>query len=78
MADKSKGKADSKGSKSNKSNIGIIRYFQETREELRKVTWPPREETIRLSTIVLIATIISSIVLGGLDFVFQRLAALLV
>ncbi len=78
MADKSKGKAVNKGAKNNKSNIGIIRYFQETQEELRKVTWPTREETLRLSTIVLIATIISSLVLGGLDFVFQRLAALLV
>ena len=30
--------------KSSKSNIGVIRYFQETREELRKVTWPDRDE----------------------------------
>ena len=64
--------------KSSKSNIGIIRYFQETRDELRKVTWPDREEITRLTVIVLSATVAFAAFLGILDFVFQRLAGLLV
>mgnify|MGYP001439609732 CR=1 FL=1 len=64
--------------KSSKSENRIIRYFQETREELRKVAWPDREEVIRLTLIVLGVTVTFSIFLGALDFVFQRLASLLV
>lgn len=64
--------------KSSKSENRIIRYFQDTREELRKVAWPDREEVIRLTLIVLGVTVVFSIFLGTLDFVFQRLASLLV
>lgn len=63
--------------KSAKSSNRIIRYFQETQEELRKVTWPTREETIRLTMIVLGATVIFAVFLGALDFIFQRLAGFL-
>lgn len=45
---------------------GIATYFREVRDELDKVTWPTREETIRLTRIVLIVTIVASIVLGAL------------
>ena len=64
--------------KSSKSNIGIIRYFQDTREELRKVTWPDREEITRLTLIVLSTTVAFAAFLGLMDLIFQRLAGLLV
>ena len=57
---------------------GIIRYFQETQSELRKVTWPTREETINLTLIVLGFTFIAMLFLGALDIFFQFLAGLLV
>jgi len=38
--------------------------------ELRKVTWPTREEAIRLTTIVVIVSVILGVVLGGIDYVF--------
>jgi preprotein translocase subunit SecE len=55
----------------------IVRYFKDTRAELAKVTWPTREEGIRLTTVVLIVTTISAIVLFGIDSVFSLLVALL-
>ncbi|GAB4475989.1 MAG: hypothetical protein Kow00124_17670 [Anaerolineae bacterium] len=61
-----------------KSTNAIVRYFQDTGEELRKVTWPDREETTRLSLIVLGVTVASALVLGLLDLLFQELMALLV
>ena len=57
----SKKQQDRKGTKSNNK---VIRYFQETSLELKKVAWPSRDETIRLSTIVLVATIVTSVFLG--------------
>ena len=48
----------------------LIRYFKDTRAEIAKVTWPTREEGIRLSAIVLAITIVSTIVLFGVDSLF--------
>jgi len=45
----------------------IMRYVRETRAELIKVTWPTREDWIRLSGIVLIVTVIMAIILGVAD-----------
>jgi preprotein translocase subunit SecE len=48
-------------------------YLGGVRDELRKVTWPTREELTRLTIIVLIVTIASSIVLGLISFMFTEL-----
>ena len=65
---------------SEKPNIfqRIKRWFKETAGELRKVSWPTREEALALTRIVLIVTIIMSAILGVLDFIFARLVGLLV
>ena len=48
-------------SKSEKKTAGqpnaVVRYLRETRGELRKVTWPTRQESWRLTGIVLAVTI---------------------
>jgi preprotein translocase subunit SecE len=56
----------------------IVRYLKETRAELRKVNWPTRQEAIRLSLIVLGVTVVMAILLGVMDFLFQRLFTLIV
>ena len=56
----------------------IKRWFKETAGELRKVSWPTREEALALTRIVLIVTIIMSASVGVLDFIFARLVGLLV
>ena len=56
----------------------IKRWFKETAGELRKVSWPSREEALALTRIVLIVTVIMSAILGILDFIFARLVGLLV
>lgn len=63
--------------KSSRSGNPIIRYFQETADELRKVTWPTQEETIRLSAIVLVATIFFAVFLFAFDLLFQEIIAFL-
>ena len=63
--------------KSAKSDNRFIRYFQDTAVELRKVAWPDRETTIRLTLIVLGTTLFFSIFLGALDLALQQLTALL-
>lgn len=53
----------------------IIRYFKETRAELRKVTWPTRDETRVLTGIIVAVTITMAIFLGLLDYIFQIVSA---
>jgi preprotein translocase subunit SecE len=48
-------------------------YFAGVRTELTKVTWPTREDTRRLTIIVIIALIVSSIILGLIAFAFTQL-----
>ncbi len=52
---------------------GVREYIEGVRSELAKVSWPSREDTRRLSVIVLIATIISAIILGIISFAFTEL-----
>jgi preprotein translocase subunit SecE len=54
----------------------LVRYFKDTRAEISKVTWPTREEGIRLTYVVLIVTTISAIVLFGVDSIFSLIIAL--
>ena len=56
----------------------IIRYFKQTRAELKKVTWPTREEAIRLTGIVLAVTVVMAVFLGLLDYLLTTVFALFV
>lgn len=56
----------------------IVRYFRETRAELRKVVWPSRQEATRLSLIVISVTVAMSAFLGVIDYVFSWLIGLIV
>jgi len=53
------------------TNNRIVTYFREVSDEMAKVTWPTREDTIRLTWIVLITTVIAALVLGGLSLIMS-------
>lgn len=46
-------------------------YLQETRIELKKVTWPSRQQTTRFTWAVILVSAAVGAFLGGLDFLFQ-------
>ncbi|MBX3085070.1 MAG: preprotein translocase subunit SecE [Anaerolineae bacterium] len=48
-------------------------YLKETWSELNKVTWPTREETQRLTYIVLAVTAVTAALLGIISFLFSSL-----
>jgi preprotein translocase subunit SecE len=50
-------------------------FITDVISELRKVAWPTREETIRLSLIVIAVCVIMGAVLGAIDFGFSELVA---
>ncbi len=50
----------------------IADYLHEVRVELRKVTWPNREQMIAFTTVTLITTIVLTGVVFGLDVVAKQ------
>lgn len=58
-----------------KEDNAVVKYFKETRAELRKVVWPTRDETKNLTIIVVSVTVAMAIFLGLLDYVFQIVTA---
>ena len=67
-----------KQKKKQKQQGGIRRFYRETIGELRKVSWPTREEATNLTIIVIIVTFGMSAFLGIMDFLFTRLFALII
>lgn len=48
----------------------IISYLRESKEELEKVSWPTRRDTIRYTTATIVMTAILAVLLGALDLGF--------
>ena len=52
--------------------VSPIAFLQETASELRKAVWPSREETSRLTAVVIALSIAAAFFLGGLDRIFSE------
>ena len=52
---------------------GWPQWLVEIVSELRKVTWPSREETVYLTTVVIIVSLAVGLFLGGIDIFFNWL-----
>jgi preprotein translocase subunit SecE len=55
----------------------IIVFFQESFAELKKVTWPGRDEVVSSTKVVLVSTIVIAAVLGLVDFILVKLVDLI-
>jgi len=51
----------------------IKKFFSESRQELRHVNWPTRNEAIRLTAIVIGISIGLAVFLGAFDYLFTYL-----
>ena len=73
--------ADSKSNKNDKPVVKkpnkIQKWWNETIGELREVTWPTKEEALKMTKIVTIVVLATAVFLGVVDFVFSRLVGLL-
>ena len=53
--------------------VSPVLFLQEVISELRKSVWPSKEETARLTAIVIALSVVVGFFLGGLDRVFAEL-----
>lgn len=58
----------------------VVRWLRETRSELNQVVWPSREETIRLTGIVIVISLVVGLILfvedSLLTFLYTSLVGL--
>lgn len=57
---------------------GLIGFFKEAYEELKKVTWLTRAQMIASTWLVILIIIIFAIYVGVVDYIIARLFGLLV
>lgn len=49
----------------------VITFVREARDELKKVSWPNRQTTVRYTIIVVIACLAVGFIIGGVDYLFS-------
>ena len=56
----------------------IVTYVKEAREELKKVTWPDRDEVTSFTMVVIVSVIIVSLFLWFVDSALMSLIKLVI
>lgn len=51
----------------------FVRYFRESYEELKKVTWPNRATTLKSTYAVIGVSLAVALFIGVLDFIFSKI-----
>lgn len=57
--------------------VNPIQFIKEVAHELKKVTWPTRAETIKLTGMVLVISLMVAFFIGGLDAGLVQLTSML-
>ena len=60
------------------TTINPVTFIKEVRTELAKVIWPSRQETIKLTLVVILVSLGIGLYIGGLDIIFVKLTELLI
>ena len=56
----------------------LTNYFKETKQEMKKVNWPNRQETLRFTIIVVLVSLGVSAILGAFDYLFTVILKLII
>ena len=71
--------ADTNLAKTKKASLGtrMKKFFKDTKSELKKVTWPTKEQLIHNTGVIIVFIIIITIILSLLDVAFSQVFRLL-
>lgn len=61
------------GVRSNPRVAGVQRYINDTRAELRRVTWPDQVTLRNLTLVVIAVSAVMGLLLGGIDFALLKI-----
>jgi preprotein translocase SecE subunit len=57
--------------------LSPISFLKEVRAEFKHISWPKKDTLIQLSIVVISISVITSLILGGFDYIFTKGLALL-
>lgn len=57
--------------------VAPTKFFSEVVSELKKVSWPSRDETMKLTAVVIAISVIVGAFIGGLDALFLSITSAL-
>ena len=52
---------------------GLVSFFKDVKAEIKKITWPSKDETKKAFIAVITFTLMYTILVGGFDFIFRNL-----
>jgi len=55
-----------------------VSFIGEVRDELKKVTWPTRNEVIRLTLVVILVSLLVGAYISGFDFMLTKIMEIIV
>jgi preprotein translocase subunit SecE len=55
----------------------VTSFSDEVVSELRKVTWPSRDDVVKSTTVVLVCVLIASFILAGFDLIWGKVIGFL-
>ena len=56
----------------------IQKYFKEVLAEIRKTSWPKKEDSKNMTILVVVVVAILALYLGGVDFLLQKIMGLFI
>ena len=56
----------------------IQKYFREVLAEIRKTSWPKKEDSKNMTILVIVVVAILALYLGGIDFLLQKIMGLFI
>lgn len=56
-------------------NVAPVTFIKEVITELKKVTWPTRQETVKLTAVVIALSLIVAFFIGSLDALFVKITS---
>jgi len=57
--------------------VAPVQFLNEVVAELKRVTWPTRDETLKLTVVVIAISVLVGAFIGGLDSIFVALQKVL-
>ena len=51
--------------------VWLINYFREARDEMFKITWPSKQDTLKYSLVVIVLCLALAFFFAGLDYVLS-------
>ena len=61
----------------NPSKGGVLKFFREVKAEVKRITWPSKNDTKKALIAVSVVVLIYIVLVGGLDYIFSSLFKLM-